>query len=165
MEPIPTTERKHGPLYFPCIYIFYLFYQSDELVFDIAIILVQCTCIKDKVWSISVTSIIHKTIISGKFSYTAISNWLIFLCTWASLYAPYSLLLISNKFWMGECRVGRLWGRSEGAESEGRIRTVEGENKRGGAGWLSFLMHLSGQSRVVKFLYSSAPPPPTVWDL
>jgi hypothetical protein len=26
-------------------------------------------------------------------------------------------------------------------------------------------MHLSGQSRVIKFLYSPAPPPPTVWDL
>jgi hypothetical protein len=28
------------------------------------------------------------------------------LCTGASLYAPYSLLLISNKFWMG----GGGWG-------------------------------------------------------
>ncbi len=29
-----------------------------------------------------------------------------FLCTRAFLYAPYSLLLISNKFWMGRGRVG-----------------------------------------------------------
>jgi hypothetical protein len=33
------------------------------------------------------------------------------LCTGASLYAPYSLLLISNKFWMGGGGWGR-WGRS-----------------------------------------------------
>ncbi len=33
------------------------------------------------------------------------------------------------------------------------------------AGWLSSLMHLSGPSRVIKFLYSPAPPPPTVWAL
>jgi hypothetical protein len=45
------------------------------------------------------------------------------LCTGASLSAPYSLLLISNKFWMG--RVGSRRGRSKGAESEG-------ENNRGG---------------------------------
>jgi hypothetical protein len=54
--------------------------------------------------------------------------------------------------------VGSRWGRSEGAELEGekrggqvgggRIRGVEGENKRGGAGWLSSLIHLSGWSRV-----------------
>jgi hypothetical protein len=61
-----------------------------------------------------------------------------FLCTGASLYAPYSLLLISNKFWMG---VGG-WGVS-GGEAE-----LEGENKRGGAGWISSLIHLSGPSRV-----------------
>ncbi len=73
------------------------------------------------------------------------------------LYAPYSLLLISNKFWMGG---------GEGGESEV-------ENKRGGglggggagAGWLSSLMHRSGPSRVIKFLYSPVPPPPTVWAL
>ncbi len=46
------------------------------------------------------------------------------LCTGASLYSPYSLLLISNKFWMGG-GVGSWWGRSEGAE-------LEGENKGGG---------------------------------
>jgi hypothetical protein len=52
------------------------------------------------------------------------------------------LLLISNKFWMGEeGKVGSRWGRREGAELEGRIRGVEGENKwdggvgmRGGGG-------------------------------
>ncbi len=58
-----------------------------------------------------------------------------FLCTGAFLYAPYSLLLISNKFWMGRGRVGNWWGRGEGAE-------LEGENKRGGAGRLSYFMHL-----------------------
>ncbi len=53
---------------------------------------------------------------------------------------------------------------------------VEGENKRGGgvgvwvgggagAGLLSSIMHMSGPSRVIKFLYSPAPPPPTVWAL
>jgi hypothetical protein len=31
-------------------------------------------------------------------------------------------------------------------------------NKRGGAGWLSSLMHLSGQSRVIKFLPHSMGP-------
>ncbi len=46
-----------------------------------------------------------------------------------SLYAPYSLLLIYNKFWMGGGgeSVGSRWGRNEGAE-------LEGENKRGGGG-------------------------------
>ncbi len=58
---------------------------------------------------------------------------IICLCTGASLYAPYSLLLISNKFWMGGG--GGRWGRSEGAE-------FNGENKRGGAGRLSYFMHL-----------------------
>ncbi len=43
-----------------------------------------------------------------------------FLCTGASFYAPYSLLLISYKFWKASRR-----GRSKGAE-------LEGENKRGG---------------------------------
>ncbi len=39
---------------------------------------------------------------------------------------------------------------------------------RGGghrAGRLSFIMHLSGPSRAIKFLYAPAPPPPTVWAL
>jgi hypothetical protein len=44
----------------------------------------------------------------------------------------YSLLLISNQFWMGGGRVGSRWGRREGARR--RIRRVEGENKRCGAG-------------------------------
>ncbi len=37
----------------------------------------------------------------------------------------------------------------------------------GGAvtGRLSYIIHMSGPSRVIKFLYSPAPPPPTVWDL
>jgi hypothetical protein len=49
----------------------------------------------------------------------------VFLCTGASFYAPYSLLLISNKFWIGggENKRGRRGG--------GRIRGVEGEKKRG----------------------------------
>jgi hypothetical protein len=64
------------------------------------------------------------------------------LCTAAPFYAPYRLLLISNKFWMGG-RGGSQRGRSEGAESEG-------ENKKGG-----------GRSRAtVKLLYVPAPPPP-----
>ncbi len=33
------------------------------------------------------------------------------------------------------------------------------------AGQLSSFMHLSGPSRVIKFLYEPAPPPHTVWDL
>jgi hypothetical protein len=32
-------------------------------------------------------------------------------------------------------------------------------------GQLSSFMHLSGQSRAIKFLYAPAPPPPTVWAL
>jgi hypothetical protein len=44
------------------------------------------------------------------------------LCTGASLYAPYSLLLISGGGGEGGGR-----GRSEGAE-------LEGENKKGGGG-------------------------------
>jgi hypothetical protein len=44
------------------------------------------------------------------------------------------------------------WGVSGGEAREpswrGRIRGVEGENKRGGGGWLSSLIHLSGPSRV-----------------
>jgi hypothetical protein len=54
-------------------------------------------------------------------------QYLIFLCTGASLYAPYSLPLISNKFWMRGGRVGSQWGRSGGAE-------LEGENKKVGGG-------------------------------
>jgi hypothetical protein len=57
-----------------------------------------------------------------------------FLCTGGAYYVPYSFLFISNKF----CNRG---GPAQ-------------------AGWLSSLMHLSGPSRVIKFLYSLAPPPP-----
>jgi hypothetical protein len=32
-------------------------------------------------------------------------------------------------------------------------------------GQLSSFMHLSGQSRAIKFLYAPTPPPPTVWAL
>ncbi len=60
---------------------------------------------------------------------------------------------------------GVCGGEARGPIWRGRIRRVEGGNKRGGAGWLSSLMHLSGPSRVIKFLYSPAPPPPTVWAL
>ncbi len=87
------------------------------------------------------------------------------LCTGASLYAPYNLLLISNKFWMGGEGWGVGGGEARGPSWRRRIRGVKGENKRGGAGWLSSLNHLSGPSRVIKFLYSPAPPPPTVWAL
>ncbi len=46
------------------------------------------------------------------------------LCTGASLYAPYSLLLISNKFWRGEG--GEPVGEKRGRPSwRGRIRAVE----------------------------------------
>ncbi len=69
----------------------------------------------------------------------------VFLCTGAPRYAPYSLLLISKKFWM--------WGG--GGSRRGRIKGVEGLGLGGGRGW----------SRVIKFLYAPAPPPPTVWVL
>ncbi len=62
---------------------------------------------------------------------------IVFLCTRASLYAPYSLLLISNKFWIGgggweggesvggDAR-GPSWrGRIRGVGGGGRIREVE----------------------------------------
>ncbi len=39
-------------------------------------------------------------------------------------------------------------GEKLGAELEGENKRAEGENKRGGAGWLSSLIHLSGPSRV-----------------
>ncbi len=51
--------------------------------------------------------------------------------TGPSLYAPYSLMLISNKFWMGGgWEVGG--GDARGPSWRGRIRRVDGENKRGG---------------------------------
>jgi hypothetical protein len=50
------------------------------------------------------------------------------------LYVAYSFLLISNKFCNG------------GAAAQ--------------AGGLSSFMHLSGPSRVIKFLYAPGPPPP-----
>jgi hypothetical protein len=86
-------------------------------------------------------------------------------------YSPYSLLLISNNFWMvgkvGTPHWGVGGGEARGPSWRGRIRGVEGENKRGGTGGLSSFIHLSGPSMVVKFLYSPAPPPPppTVWAL
>jgi hypothetical protein len=40
------------------------------------------------------------------------------LCTGASLYTPYSLLLISNKFWMGR---GWEGGESGGEKRGGRV--------------------------------------------
>jgi hypothetical protein len=61
------------------------------------------------------------------------------LCTGGTYYVPHSFLLISNKF----CNGG------------GAAR----------AGPLSSFMHLSGTSRVIKFLYAPAPPTPTVWAL
>jgi hypothetical protein len=44
------------------------------------------------------------------------------LCTEASLYAPYSLLLISNKFWMGG---GEEGGELVGEERGGRVGVGE----------------------------------------
>jgi hypothetical protein len=61
---------------------------------------------------------------------------LLFLCTRASLYAPCSLLLISNKGGGGPRVAG--WG---------------GGGVRG------------GRCRAIKLLYAPAPPPSTVWAL
>ncbi len=44
--------------------------------------------------------------------------------------------------------MGSQWRRSKGAELEGEDKRGGGENKRGGAGWLSSLIHLSDPSRV-----------------
>ncbi len=61
-------------------------------------------------------------------------------------------------------RVGIQWGRSEGGE-------LEGENKRGGGGesegYSRLVKFLNSpeqpvQGELIKFLYSPAPPPPTV---
>ncbi len=56
----------------------------------------------------------------------------------------------------GGCGVGG--GEARGPSWRGRIR-------QGRTGRLISLIHLSGPSRVIKFLYSPAPPPPTVWAL
>ena len=60
------------------------------------------------------------------------------LCTGASLYAPYSLMLISNKCWMRRDGVGGEggdWGVSggeaRGPSWRGRIRGVEREGRGG----------------------------------
>jgi hypothetical protein len=59
------------------------------------------------------------------------------LCTGASLYAPYSLRLISNKFWLGGGGGlgGWYWGVSggeaRGPSWRGRIRGVEVEGREG----------------------------------
>ncbi len=55
----------------------------------------------------------HKIAMFSNYK-TTYSNLL--LCTGASLYAPYSFLLISNKFWMG-----RGGGESEGEKRGGRV--------------------------------------------
>jgi hypothetical protein len=68
-----------------------------------------------------------------------VSITMLYLCTRASLYAPYSLLLISNKFWMEG---------GEGGVGEKRGGLVGGENNRGGRG------EEEGWSRVIKFLNS-----------
>ncbi len=61
------------------------------------------------------------------------------------------------------------WGVSgveaRGPSWRGRIRGVEGENKRGGAGWLSSLIHLSGLSRVNYVPLFTCSSTPTVWAL
>ncbi len=54
-----------------------------------------------------------------------------------SLYAPYSLLLISNKFWMGG---GGRWGVG-GGEARG---PSEGENKRGGGEGVEGFLYRTG---------------------
>ncbi len=48
-----------------------------------------------------------------------ICTLLIILCTGASLYAPYSLLLISNKFWMGVGQGGELLEEKRGGRVGG----------------------------------------------
>jgi hypothetical protein len=47
-----------------------------------------------------------------------------FLCTGASLYASYSLLLIYNKFWMGGGGWGVGGGDARGPSRRGRIKGV-----------------------------------------
>ncbi len=49
---------------------------------------------------------------------------------------------------MGGGGWGVSGGEARGPSWRGGIRGVEGENKRGGVGWLSSLIHLSGLSRV-----------------
>jgi hypothetical protein len=49
---------------------------------------------------------------------------------------------------MGVGGGGVSGGEARGPSLRGRIRGMEGENKRGGAGWLSYLIHLRGPSRV-----------------
>ncbi len=82
------------------------------------------------------------------------------LYTGASLYAPYISLLISNKFWMGEGMGG--WGvgggESRGQSWRGRLRGVE-------QGGLVPLFTWAARAGWIKFLYSPAPPSPTVWAL
>ncbi len=51
-----------------------------------------------------------------------------------SVLPKHSLLLISNKFWMGGGGWGVGGGEARGPSWRGRIRGVEGENKRGEGG-------------------------------
>ncbi len=60
--------------------------------------------------------------------------------------------------------MGSHGGEARGPSWRGRIRGMEGENKRGGAGGLSNFMLLSGPSRAIK-LHDAPAPPPTVWAL
>jgi hypothetical protein len=77
------------------------------------------------------------------------------LCTGASLYAPSSLLLISSKFWMGG---GVGGGEARGPCWRGRVRGVEGANKRcGNEMALSARYHFTGPKKLEK---SRAHPPP-----
>jgi hypothetical protein len=63
------------------------------------------------------------------------------LCTGAFLYAPYSLLLISNKFWMGK---GESGGEARGLSWRGRIKRVEGWTGGGSGGVRGYFMHWRG---------------------
>ncbi len=86
-----------------------------------------------------------------------------FLCTGAPLYAPNSLLLISNEFWMGGGRLGSRRGRIKGVK--GWVVGWGRGRGRGQSRVIKFLNAPERPSRVIKFLFAHAPPPPTVWAL
>ncbi len=65
---------------------------------------------------------IHPVFIANQEPYDVFNVF----CTGASQYAPYNLLLISSKFWMGGGRWGVGGGEARGPSWRGRIRRVEG---------------------------------------
>jgi hypothetical protein len=78
------------------------------------------------------------------------------------LYAVCCVFLISSG-WGG--RVRSRWERSESDEVEGENKRGGGLGWRGGAGRLSYFIHLNGPSRAIKLLCVPAPPSPMVWAL